>query len=222
MSEEKSVFILGDFNDNLFAGNNRMAKIIKNNELTQIIDKPTRVTPTSSTLLDLAITNNPNAVCSWDVVPQEIADHDLISMVIDISKPKRLPVVRAFCHLGHYTRETFCSRLVQNLHNFDLILHTDDVNTQVYIFNVSFFNCLDECAAYVTKELTRPSAPWMNDSSREAGRIKNDFRMRLKLDRYNIDLQEQYKHMKKQTKSLIGKRKADFYQNEFYENRGNT
>ncbi len=41
----KAIFILGDFNDNLLLSNNKLGKIIKN-KLTQIIDRPTRVTPT--------------------------------------------------------------------------------------------------------------------------------------------------------------------------------
>ncbi len=60
--KNKALFILGDFNDNVLANDNKIIKIIKNNKLTQIIDKPTRVTPTSSTLLDLAITNKPDAI----------------------------------------------------------------------------------------------------------------------------------------------------------------
>ncbi len=50
-----------------------------NNKLTQIIDKPTRITSTSATLLDLVIANNPGIVLNHVVVPQVIADHDLIS-----------------------------------------------------------------------------------------------------------------------------------------------
>ena len=85
--KNKTFLSLGDFNDNLLVSNNKISRIIKNNKLTQIIGKPTRITPTSSTLLDLVITNMPDTICSWDVVPQEIADHDLVSVAIDVSKP---------------------------------------------------------------------------------------------------------------------------------------
>ncbi len=86
--KNKALFILGDFNDNLLANDNKMNKIIKKNNLKQITDKPTRVTYTSSTLLDLAITNKPDAIHTYDVVLQEIADKDLISITVDVSKPK--------------------------------------------------------------------------------------------------------------------------------------
>ncbi len=79
----KSVFILGDFNDMLNKGN-RMNKIIRDNKLSQIIDKPTRTTHHSATILDLIFTNKPEAVLSHDVVPQMIADHDLVSIVVNV------------------------------------------------------------------------------------------------------------------------------------------
>lgn len=151
-TKNKTLFILGDFNDNLLASNSRISKIIKGNKLTQIIDKATRITPTSSTLLDLAITNKPDTVCFCDVVPQEIADHDLISVMINISKPKRSPVIRTFRHLGDYTKEKLCFKLHQNKHNFNMILNTDDVNRQVDIFNANFINCLDKCAPLLLKK----------------------------------------------------------------------
>ncbi len=37
--KSKSLFILGDFNDNLLVIDNKVTKIIKNNDLTQMIDK---------------------------------------------------------------------------------------------------------------------------------------------------------------------------------------
>ncbi len=41
----KSLFILGDVNDNLLLNDNKLSKIIKNSKLTEIIDRPTRITP---------------------------------------------------------------------------------------------------------------------------------------------------------------------------------
>ena len=77
----KSVFIMGDFNDNMLVKGNRMSKIIRDNKLTQIIDQPTRITSHSATLLDLIITNKPEMILSHEVVPHVIADHHLVSVV---------------------------------------------------------------------------------------------------------------------------------------------
>ncbi len=87
------------FNDNVFANDKKLDKIVKNNKLTQITNKPTRVTSTLPILLDHAITNRPEIIKSWDVVPQEVVDHDLISITVNITKPKRPSVVRSFWEL---------------------------------------------------------------------------------------------------------------------------
>ncbi len=219
---DKALFILGDFNDNLLAKDNKMTKIMKICKLTQLVNKPTRVTHTSSTLLDLVITNKPNNVLSCDVVPHEIADHDLTSIIVDIRKPKKLPVVRTFRHLGNYNKDDFCLRLIQNSENFNMILDTDNVNTQVDIFTSTFIKCLDDCAPCVTKEIKRSFAPWMNDALKDAMNLRNETQKKLKSDRTNAALQEQYKQEKKQVKTLIAETKAEYYNNKFKENKGNA
>ncbi len=57
-TKNKTCFILEDFNDYLLVSNGKTS-IIKDNKLTQIIDKQTRVTPTSSTLLILLLLKIP-------------------------------------------------------------------------------------------------------------------------------------------------------------------
>ena len=205
--------------DSTYVGNNFNFLLLL---LTQIISKPTRVTPTSSTLLDLVITNKPDTICSWDVIPHEIADHDLISVAIDVSKPKRSPVIRTFRHLGDYNKEDFCFNLFERTQDFNMILNTDDVNKQVDIFSANFIKCLNECAPLVTKEIKRPFAPWMNDSIREAMNIRNTTRVKLKCDRHNTSLQEQYKQEKKHVKTLIDECRTRHYRNELNNNKGNS
>ncbi len=59
---KKDFYVLGDFNDDKLSKGNKMCGIVKNYKLSQMIDEPTRVTPTSATLLDLVITNKPDLV----------------------------------------------------------------------------------------------------------------------------------------------------------------
>ncbi len=57
---------------------NKLNIIIKNNKLTQLIDKSTRVTLTSATLLDLIIGNETTHISEKCIAPHVTADHDLI------------------------------------------------------------------------------------------------------------------------------------------------
>ncbi len=208
---KKFIFILGDFNENLLLGGNKFSSLIRNNKLTQIIDKPTRITSTSATLLALIITNNPDLVLNHDVVPQVIADHDLISVQINVKKPKRQPNVRTFCHFRDYSKDIFSSILLQNSPAMNKIFVTDNVNEQVNIFTNIFIECLDKCAPIVTKVVRRPSAPWMSDAICQAIEARNRVRTKLKGGSYNVSLQNEYKRKKKQVTTLIRNAKSYYY-----------
>ena len=63
-SSTKDIVILGDFNCNMHNNNlpNRMQNLILSYDLCQLIDEPTHFTENSSSLIDLAIVNNPSNV----------------------------------------------------------------------------------------------------------------------------------------------------------------
>ena len=61
----------------------------------------------------------------------------------------------------------------------------------------------------------------MNDSILEAMNIRNTTRVKLKCDRHNTSLQEQYKQEKKHVKTLIDECRTRHYRNELNNNKGN-
>ncbi len=54
--------MLGDLNDDLLTNGSKLNTIISMNKLHQLVDKPTRVTPQSATLLDVIVTNTRNTM----------------------------------------------------------------------------------------------------------------------------------------------------------------
>ncbi len=58
--------------------------------MTQLINKPTRITNSSSTLLAIIITHSPNSVLHSDVLPCPVADHKLITLTVNLKKSKRV------------------------------------------------------------------------------------------------------------------------------------
>lgn len=218
----KSVFILGDFNDNMLIKGNKMTKILRENKLTQIIDKPTRTTSHSATLLDLIITNKPEIILSYEVVPQVIADHDLVSVVINVRKPRKIPMIKTFHDMKHYDKDTFCLLLLDNIHFMNDIFLTDDVNKQVHIFNENFKACLEMCAPVVTKTVKGVPAPWMSDDICEAMKNRDKLQKELKTETNNMKLRESYKIAKTYVKTLISTSKTEHYQDRLRECKGNT
>ncbi len=183
---------MDDFNDDLLSKGNKIDKIIKKNSLIQITDTPTRTTTSTSTLLDLILTNTPQCV-AFHVIPQMIASHDLISVTIEVSKPKRLPVTKTFRQLTNYSKN-ICSLLIDNICRVNYTFLTYYVDNQVHIFNEVFIQCLDTCAPMETKVMKRPPTPSMNDELRHAIKDRNEAQSRLKDDRqhsfYNKNIKQ--------------------------------
>ena len=76
----KEIIILGDFNIDYNKTDNRDFKSLLNIfRLKQVITEPTRTTETSSTLIDLIITNRPENITKKGVFPNSIADQDMIT-----------------------------------------------------------------------------------------------------------------------------------------------
>ena len=220
--KKKPIFILGDFNDDCLNRGNHINKVCKILNLWQIIDKPTRITQHSSTLLDLIITNSINMIIQSDVTPSPIADHEMVSILINIRKPKKGVAVRTYRCRKNYSSDIFCNLLLNETTRLNTILTTDDVDKQVGILTEIFNSCLNKCAPVVTKEIFRPFAPWIDQDLKRIINEKNKLQLELKQNRSNIALDTQFKRSKKNTEKLISNAKRDHFRNRFHESKGNS
>ena len=90
ISLEAEVILLGDFNVNFLAKKNDASRALKRKllsftsmyNLEQLIDKPTRITENSSTLIDLLFANNNHRIVSSGVIHVNLSDHSLIYCVV--------------------------------------------------------------------------------------------------------------------------------------------
>ncbi len=150
--KNKLLYILGDFNDDLSISTSKINKIINTSKLTQIIKKLTRITNTSATLLDISITNSPNLVLHSDVLPCPVADHELITVTVNLQKPKRVFCFKTIRDLRNYSPDIFYNLLFNNEAILNDILKTDDVDIQVDIFAPIFNDCLNKSARFLLRK----------------------------------------------------------------------
>ena len=202
---------------------NYVGEILKQLSNCQVIDKPTRTTSHCATLLDVIITNKRETIISSDVEPCPIADHDLITVAVNLRKLKRAPATTktARC-LADYSPDIFCVKLSQESTALREVFNTEAVNKQVNIFTDIFHCCLNTCAPFKTKKVRRPYAPWMTDDIRSAIRERNNAQALLKQDRNNLTLQTQYKDLKTKVKKMIHAARIAFHNNAFIENNGDV
>ena len=210
----KPVFILGDINDDLFCGNSNLGKLFKTHNLHQLITKATRITENSSTLIDVIATNNANMVLHSSVIPCPIADHELITVTINVRKEKTKPECKTFRSLKHYTGEHFCDILLAKTPMLNSIIGTDDVDVQVSTVTNILMNSIDTIAPEETKVIMRPPAPWINQNIKNAIEERDNIRDRLKKGENSL-LRELYREKKRMVRTEIYRNKAQYFKDQF-------
>lgn len=187
-----------------------------------LVTEPTRITSTSSTLLDTIITNKAESVIHSDIFPCPVADHELITVTLDLKTPKRSPTLKSFREMRNYSSNILCDLLMEESYKLNQILATDNIDRQVSMFTETFNKCINECAPVVTREIKRPFVKWINEDLRKLMQERNSVLKCLKVDRSNTNLRNKYKNLKKKVKNLLHKTKNEYYNKELHDNKGDS
>ena len=92
INDKNEFLVLGDFNQNWTDRSCRTAKhIIGNLNLTQLINEPTRVTPTCQSLLDWILVSHPNRIIKSGITSDCFSDHCMVFCIWKIKLPKLPP-----------------------------------------------------------------------------------------------------------------------------------
>lgn len=84
--------ILGDFNSNWLDHSSRNDRnLLDSINLTQLIKEPTRVGPSSSSLLDWILVSHPDRIIQSGVLPDSFSEHSIIFCVWKIKMPSSPP-----------------------------------------------------------------------------------------------------------------------------------
>ena len=101
------IVIIGDLNCDLIkptSDGKRLMEFCSSFGLKQLITKPSRVTATSSTLIDVILVSNPNSVRTSDVIDLTISDHFLIFSKLNLRKPRLRPTKLKSANLSTTTQ----------------------------------------------------------------------------------------------------------------------
>ena len=157
--------VLGDFNtDFLNNPSVHLRNIIQLNSLHQLTSEPTRITATSSTCLDLIITQTPELIESTEVLPAAFSDHSIPCLYLKNTTKPTTSFKRTILNYDKLNKEEY-NRLLQ-LVEWDNIINmgTIDMATEEFIDRLmtSAMQCMP------TKVITvRPNdVPWMTDGIR--------------------------------------------------------
>jgi hypothetical protein len=168
----------GDFNINILNTSNSFTQqfnnILTTLDLSQLIHSPTRISRTSSTLLDTFITNNTQAISHSGVLPHPpITDHETIYTCYKFQKPKFLPYFRTIRNMKNFVVNDYMQTIrTAPFHQIYTNTNPDHMlNTLTQIIKTS----IDIHAPFIKIRINKPPTPWITSD------IKRDILKRNQL-----------------------------------------
>lgn len=170
-----NTIIMGDLNIDLFVDNmnsHQLNNIFETYDLNQLISEPTRVTNTSSTLLDIIAISNDAIIGAINVVDvPEISDHFLTSCEINnISIDNNIKFVK-YRDFKNFNEQLFVDDL--NKIEWDHIFSMNDVDDMLNFFNENVLYLFDVHAPQRTVRVSKPPAPWLTNTIKEMINLRN-------------------------------------------------
>ena len=113
-SISNKVIIMGDFNCNMLTQNHLSIKLEELStlcQLSQVIDCPTRITPHSSTLIDLVFVSNSLGELLSGVHPVGLSDHSLVYVILKSIVPKFTSKTCTFRFFRNFNEEGYLTDL---------------------------------------------------------------------------------------------------------------
>ena len=141
------VFILVNFNIDTLKPHSCWDSTLVVFGFVQLINSPTRTTPTSTSLIDHIYTNNPSAVVTTDVSDLRISDHNPISCTGSIKSPKPEPeghTQLSFGSFKHFNQNAFFADLICTL--FDSVHQHTDPNEALAVWRKLFMDVVNRHA----------------------------------------------------------------------------
>lgn len=158
--------LLTDFNiDLLNSSSNDTKEFLRSldqQNYTQLVQEPTRITMTSATLLDLIITDTPMLCTKIEVIHNPcLSDHALILADFDIKKQKDgVKSITKRC-FNDIDEEEFGEDL-RNI-SWNKIKESESINDMVAKFNCEILNLFDKHAPVKVIKIKNNSYPWITE-----------------------------------------------------------
>lgn len=141
----KEVFVVGDLNCNLLKscpdGDRALKDVCSSLNLTQLVKSPTRITPQSSSLIDVIMASNTSLIVESGVVETHIGDHYLIYSVLKLKVPKPPPTYVTARSYKQYDPGSFTDDLAQVPWPENFLI--DNASEKVDHFNRNFLEVLN-------------------------------------------------------------------------------
>ena len=216
------IIILGDFNTDMkgpFNSNlqRRLLEFQTTFDLDQLIVEPTRITPTSRTIIDLILVSDPAKISQSGVIEIGVSDHFLTYCTRKITKVlyhKHNNVkIRS---LKNYNKETFEQRLKYAA--WSDVYSCESVEGAWLAFKSIFQTIVDSLAPLKEIRIKQSTAPWKTAEIIHTRSERDKALRKFKHTNYEHNL---YLHLRKEVQYKTKAAKANYYEAQAEENKTN-
>ena len=218
-------YVMGDLNIDMYLSRSpllaKYQEILNFHGCDQLITEPTRITPTTSSLIDHIFTNVSELVSESGVILNGFSDHLITfcsrSCTKDVFSGSNTRFVRCY---KSYSKFSFLAELRKI--DWSSILTSTDVNYCLSEFNRLFRSAIDSVAPLREIRVRNKMNPWMNSEILSSIKKRNSLLARFKKDRTNELLYKQYCQVRNKVQRDIKMAKESFFKNGVERNRGNS
>ena len=132
-------------------------------QLSQLIDKPTRITMSTSSLIDHIVTNTPEKISDSGVIRTGISDHSLVFAMRTFSVIKKQEHTVEIRNMKNFNEEKFIAELSKQEWEY-VYFFADDPNVMWEIWKKIFLEVLDKHAPLQHKKLRSKKVPWITNN----------------------------------------------------------
>ena len=217
------VIVVGDLNDNLLASHtSHLQKILSRTTLSNHVTRPTRITATSASLLDVVLADS-SLVTSCSVVSADISDHFPVLAKVRCVLQRALPPSYYFRRLQSVNWEEFRQDLEkQCLDEFSI---PDDVDSMVNEWYTKVMEVLNRHAPLIKKKShahqKRP-CPWLTDELKTLVQQRNHLHRQLKKHPTDTALQTAHRTARAAARKLERRLKNEYFQNKIQDSGGDN
>ena len=210
----QNIILTGDLKSDLFSSrNNKLIDTMNLFNLTNVIEKPTRIKEHSSTLLDPIIISDSVHYSYSDVlkVSSDISDHDASIIFIECPKFQTRSFQRKVWLYERTDHEQFSSKLDTVDWNA-LLSDLEDGDEMCNTFTETFLRVAKECILTKMVTIRNSDRPWFNSELRREIRKRDRIRKIAKKFNKQSDI-DKYKKQRNKVKNLKKTAKEHFEQN---------
>ena len=223
LSRNKDIVLTGDLNCDLLSNNPRGEALLSfcaTVNATQLIDKPTRVTENSRSLLDVILVSDPVLVKSSGVLEITISDHFLVYVVINLRSPKQAPTYIVTRTFRNYKADQFANDIA-HIPWDTMNLIDESVDNSLDAFNDLLLACLDDHAPIKTVKIRHKPNPFITADIRDLMKVRDRLHKRARETGMSEDW-EVFKELRNRVKFVLRKAEREYYNQQIYENKNNS